>query len=87
MKYTEQDIYGFVSRYYEGLELNPSEFSNRLYAVKCIVLHGYAMNDVIEFLDTREHWWEYDEEERKEMKADVRKEFAQILSKMNLKFT
>lgn len=85
MKYTEQDIYGFVSRHYEGLELNPDEFSNCLYAVKCIVLNGHVMKDVIEFLDTREHWWEYDEEEREEMKADVRKEFTQILSKMNMK--
>lgn len=82
--YSEQDIYKFVSAYYRGLELSKDQFSNRLFAMKSIVLHGYSMRDAIDFLDMREHWWEYDKEERKAVKSDVRKEFKQILSKMDL---
>ena len=85
--YSEQEIYKFVSSFYKNKELGADEFSNRLYAIKCIVLKGYLMRDAIDFLDMREHWWEFDSKYRTNVKAVTRRELKLILKTMNLDLT
>lgn len=85
--YSEQEIYKFVSAFYKDKGLAPDEFSNRLYAIKLIVLHENYMRDVMEFLDMREHWWQFDQTDRGRMKSRTRAQFKAILKSMKLDLT
>lgn len=82
--YSEQEIYKFVFNFYKNKGLELSEFSNRLYAIKRIVLHENSMRDVMEFLDMREHWWEFEKNDKARLKSKTRSQFKTILKSMRL---
>lgn len=80
----DTEIYTVVSNYYKNKGLDKEEFSNRLKVIKDIVLKDYSVRDCIEFLEMREHWSEFDKEEKTKMKSRTRNQIKSILKKLDL---
>lgn len=81
----EEKIYAVVSSYFKNKGLDKDEFSNRLKVIKDIVLKGYSVRDGMEFLELREHWFEYEKEERARLKSRTRAQIKTILKRLDLK--
>lgn len=45
------------------------------------------MRDIIDFLEIREHWWEYEKESRAKLKSKTRSQFKSMIKKLDLELT
>lgn len=80
---TADEIYKSVSNYYKNKGLEKDEFSNRLKVIGDIIA-GDSLSDGINFLDMREHWWEYEKVARANMKSRTRSQIKAILKRLDL---
>lgn len=81
----QKEIYEVVSDFYKNKSLDPSEFSNRLFVMEKIVFDNYSMRDCVNFVEVREHWFEY--ENKNSLKSSLRYQINAMLKNLNLKLS